>query len=172
MSYVVELMTEFGTHRQLLGIEEPSLYEVLLRHGREMTIERLTMTEARHIAKLSRSRGGVNSFKRRECYMNAQKLRLEEYWNGGRRVQYWEGYVAWEGGPLPIGHAWVTINGKVVDVTLRAVDKTKQHSYFGIAVPPKLLMDHMQITERYCPVIEGPLQHRAFPGERRPRMRR
>lgn len=169
-SDVVKLMTEFGSHRQLLGIEEPSLYEVLLRHGREMTTQPLTISEARYIAKLAKQRGGVNSYKPKECYMNAQKLRLEEYWRGGRRVRYWEGYVAWQGGPLPIGHAWLTINDKVVDLTLRAVSKTQQHSYFGIAIPPKLLLDHMEITEAYSPVIEGPLQYRVFP--RRERRRR
>ena len=169
MSDVVDLMTQFAAHHQLLGITDPSLYEVLLRHGREMTTEPLTMGEARYIAKLAKSRGGVNSFKPKECYLNSQKLRIEEHWRGGRRVQYWEGYVAWKGGPLPIGHAWLTINGKVVDVTLRAVAKNQPHSYFGIAITPKLLLEHMNITEAYSPVIEGPLQHRAFPGARRRR---
>lgn len=90
--------------------------------------------------------------------MNAQRLRLEALFSRESRIQYCEGYIAWDNSPLALDHAWITIDGKVVDVTLRAMSKKKLHSYFGMVVPVRLMLRNQRLTERYSPVIEGPLQ--------------
>jgi hypothetical protein len=173
MTHVEFLMREFAGHTRLLMMKEPSLYEVVLDHGRTMEVGKLTFGEARQIVELARWSGfrKVNDFQTKQCYMNAQKLiNHHDAMGGGDELQYCEGYIAWDGAPLPIGHAWVTINGKVVDVTLRAKSKTTPHSYFGVAIAPRLLAKHQLRTGYYGPVIEGPFQLRVFP--KAPRLRR
>jgi hypothetical protein len=169
MTHVETLMRDFARmYREL--VDYPSLHEVMLDRGRSMSVERLTFDEARQIVELSRwaGFGNVNDFETKACYITAQKLiTCHDGMGGGDELQYCEGYIAWDGAPLPIDHAWVTINGKVVDVTLRAKSKTERHSYYGVEVPVKLLVKHMLETRYYCPVIEGPYQHKIFPRARR-----
>jgi len=50
-----------------------------------------------------------------ECFRNAQTLLMAEV---GRRFSYWEGYLPHPEGAAP--HAWLTLNGKIVDLTLQA----------------------------------------------------
>jgi len=144
-----------------------SLYEVMLNHGRAMSIEPLAYSEARQIAELTRRAGfsNVNAFRIKECYMNAQKLIAQhDSMKDGDKIEYCEGYVAWDDGPIAADHAWITINGKVVDVTLRAADKQRKNSYYGIAISLKLLLRHQLKTRYYSPVFEGPFQLQVFPG--------
>jgi hypothetical protein len=162
-------------------MERPSLHEVVLNHGRAMEVQRLTISEARRVAHMV-ARGFENSraCKPKQCYMNAQTLigeyhmRTERHALGGSgNVQYCEGYAAEDGGPMLIGHAWITINAKVVDVTLRANGRwalrangkwtRRTHSYFGVEVPYALLIENQQKTRCYCPVIEGPFKENLFP---------
>jgi hypothetical protein len=161
---VESLMQNFAEmYSKLTG--HPSLYEIVLTRGRLMEVGKLTFDEARQIAELAHWSGfsSVNDFRIKECYLNAQKLiTRHNLMGGGDELQYCEGYVAWEGGPLPIDHAWVTINGKVVDLTLRAKSKTTPHSYYGVAIPYDLVAKHQLWTKHYSPVIEGPFQFKAL----------
>lgn len=54
-------------------------------------------------------------FEPRQCFANAQRLVLSD---PSKQLSYVEGYVITDGLVLPIPHAWATINGKLVDVTL------------------------------------------------------
>jgi len=59
-------------------------------------------------------------FKMKECFYNAQLLAL---YDPSTELVYHEGYAAGLAG-VPMLHGWVTINGKVVDVTWR-LDKRR-----------------------------------------------
>jgi hypothetical protein len=80
--------------------------------------------------------------KAKQCYANSQRLvtRFFEF----EYFEYAEGFIT--GGIL---HAWLLLNGKVVDVTL---DRTT-HDYFGIVIPRKWVIAHNLKTNAHGPLI-------------------
>ena len=83
----------------------------------------LTHCERRYVEKLIAS-NGRRSFRAKNCYMNAQRLIL---YDTEKRLRYWEGAL---NGSIP--HAWVTIHGKVVDVTREAAQRKLKR----LGIPP------------------------------------
>lgn len=165
---IVEAVERFARHISDLNIRpEQNIYRRMIEAGgMQMHVQQLTIAEARYIAALAYPRGGLRTFERKQCYMNSQGLMLESQFEpkAGNALEYCEGFVGWEGCPIPIGHAWLLLNNKVVDVTLRALSRRQPHFYYGIRVPMQILRRHMQMTRHYTAVIEGPLQARVFNG--------
>ena len=52
----------------------------------------------------------------KQCFYNAQMITLADSYRETPRVKYYEGYVFT--GFMPILHAWITLDDKIVDVTL------------------------------------------------------
>lgn len=72
----------------------------------------------------------------KQCFYNAQMIAFYDYLFQGRdesacRVKYHEGYYF--SGLMPILHAWVTIDDKIVDVTLSTDEDSVEKFYNGIA---------------------------------------
>jgi len=161
MMHVEDLM------RQMTRLlKQPTLYELVLHQGERMELAQLTRMEARYAVELIRTCGGFRRFQPRMCFMNAQRLavrNLEFRRNPSVAVHYCEGYIAFEDHCIcPIAHAWLTINGKVLDVTLRAMSKTTRHTYYGMKIPVRMVLKHHDRAQEYSPVIEGPLQNKLF----------
>jgi hypothetical protein len=104
----------------------------------------LTDGERRYMDQLIATYGGRRSFPMKQCYKNAQRLMIAD---SERRLRYCEGYLD---GSVP--HAWVTINGKVVDLTGEALDRhlrrirraqDGEHSYFGSVIDRLTLARHI-----------------------------
>ncbi len=74
---------------------------------------RLTGGERQYIEAVIARCGGSRIFRAKKCWKNAQTLMAHD---DAKRLRYCEGYLD---GSVP--HAWVTINGKVVDVTAEAI---------------------------------------------------
>jgi hypothetical protein len=57
------------------------------------------------------------------CFRNAQAVLMSDYNSpfGSKSLRYFEGYVPSPDGAAP--HAWIEINGKVVDITLMCGDE-------------------------------------------------
>ena len=72
-------------------------------------IEPLTDDERQYIESLI-DKVGRRMIRSKRCWANSQRMLMEDDEN---RLCYWEC-------SLPIPHAWVTINGKIVDVTYEA----------------------------------------------------
>lgn len=88
----------------------------VLRHGRFFEHRDLDADEHAVVDQaITLARRLYGPFERRQCFANAQRLVLSD---PAKRLCYVEGYVITVGLVLPIPHAWATINGKVVDVTL------------------------------------------------------
>ena len=64
----------------------------------------------------------------RRCYANAQETAKALPDTGAVAVRYAEGYVMVHG--VPLEHAWITLNGKVVDTTVRT-DQTDSNRILG-----------------------------------------
>lgn len=84
-------------------------------------VEPLTERECEYVEQLIAKIGGRGTIRAKACWRNAQRLLIADW--DARRLQYWEC-------GLPIPHAWVTINGKVVDVTAGAVERALKRMGF------------------------------------------
>lgn len=115
-----------------LGMED-----YLLKHGQEFTSQPLTDKELEIVAFAS----SLHECWERECFYNAQFLA-----QCCRRFTYCEGVAV---SVIPTHHAWLSINGKVVDLTWRVEEKADRsllpdrnlgtfnppYAYFGIEIP-------------------------------------
>ncbi len=102
--------------------------------------------------------------RRGECYMNAQRFVMEN-----PDTRYYEGYW-WSGcGLVPVHHAWVVIDGEVVDFTAEDVDAyckrmateadPADNDYFGIHVPTAFVIKAMLATEMWTDVSASYLNY-------------
>lgn len=92
---------------------KPSVYDHIARHGRSFSSQPLTPEEAAFVARIQwdlRQSG--------QCYFNAQIEALTLPSVAGISLKYVEGYTGGSG-RFPVDHAWLSVNGKAVDPTLR-----------------------------------------------------
>ena len=85
------------------------------------------------------------------CFRNSQILMLADHElpSGSKSLRYFEGHVVSDRGAAP--HAWIEINGKIVDTTLmcslqglRVLAKTQY--YFKQEVPPGDVLDYVRVA--------------------------
>ena len=122
------------------------------KRQRRMQVAPLTDREHEYIEILIAKIGGRRSIRVKQCWRNAQRLILVDHEN---RLRYCEGEV-------PVPHAWVTINGKVVDVTYEAVDRYlarrgiasnhRERGYFGAVVSRRAVLTHILRTTEFSRV--------------------
>jgi hypothetical protein len=117
-------------------------------------VEPLTDAEREYVEKLIARIGGRRSIRAKACWRNSQRLLLND---DKRRLRYWEC-------GLPIPHAWVTINGKVVDVTAEAAnralkrmgyspDGSTNYQYRGVTVNRDVVLKHVHQTHSFGAVL-------------------
>jgi hypothetical protein len=136
-----------------------------LRHGRTMKPESLSFAEARVIVEaVDRAIGGLAAIRPKQCYWISQAIVLRDFTD---RIEYIEGYLCNTKVPIPIDHAWIRINGKMVDLTLRALNsrysREGRDDYLGIVIPKQLLRRNALKTGVYGSVVEGPFGREVFP---------
>lgn len=76
----------------------------------------------------------------KQCFHNAQMMTLTDSYNETQRVKYHEGYV-WTRF-MPILHAWITLDDKIVDVTL-STDPLSTQRFFDGEPPQEDLLDRV-----------------------------
>ena len=114
------------TMRKLIGSEQPSMANLVLKHGRDFA------DFAQHPAEIRRGR-------MQECFKNATHLAF----SFPSRFTYCEGYAD---GCIPVHHAWVIDEaGSVIETTW------EKHglSYYGIPFQVGFLMEQLRLTETY-----------------------
>lgn len=90
--------------------------------------------------------------KTKECFRNSQlySLYCEDF-------QYFEGFAYRD--ILPFEHAWLVINGEVIDVTLEMVDrkyKSKEKtSYFGLHIPTEFVCRRIYETQLHDSLLRS-----------------
>ena len=75
--------------------------------------------------------------KMKACYENAARICLAALEQGVEGVRYVEGVVTSKACGLPIRHAWVTLNGEVVELTLE--DEDYDHRPYRELTPLEVL---------------------------------
>ena len=107
---VATLMRE--ARGKMPGWKYLSMEELVLKEGELLSNEPFTEEEEETLLRLFKAAPGP--YKTRECYINAMRLVFEDQMLKINLV-YTEGYAS--GQIFPVLHAWVTLNGKPVDVT-------------------------------------------------------
>jgi hypothetical protein len=117
-----------------------------------MRVAPLTGGERRYIETLIGQIGGRRTIRAKSCWKNSQRLILNDH---EKRLRYCEG-----GFPMP--HAWVTINGKIVDVTAEAIVRClkrrgrrpdREYEYLGVVINRRTMLRHLLRTNVWGPVI-------------------
>lgn len=101
------------------GFAYASMEEYVLREGSDFVSEPLTDAEMRWIFAAI----GDTRFQIKQCYYNAQRLLTHASFQSnpdGHELRYVEGYAS---GLIPCLHGWLSLNGKVVDLTMRLRNK-------------------------------------------------
>jgi len=124
-----------GDHRSAYIPQE----EYVLDHGLSMISGEPLSSEQYEYLKLI---GASIDHAPKQCFHNAQLLTLHSSWNEVQpdRIQYHEGYV-WTG-LIPILHAWVTLDGKIVDTTL-STDPNSTQRWLNGEPPQEDLRDRV-----------------------------
>lgn len=136
-------------------------HKELAERGHAFKGRKDTATDQRFSAwkKLHKPRRGL-------CYMNAQRFVMEN-----PDAKYFEGYW-WSGcGLIPVHHAWIVIDGEVVDFTAEDVDAyckrmggepdPADNDYFGMHVPTDFILKSMLAREMWTDVSASYLNHLA-----------
>lgn len=100
-------------------------------------------------------------FKQGECFYNAQLLALEDH---TKTLRYAEGYGV---GVIPVLHAWVTLHGKVVDLTWRVKGRKRgkyndriigvipdDRAYYGVEFDTEVVREAILRTQVTSPLLE------------------
>ena len=145
-----------------------SFEEYVLKHGREYKPQNITRDERAYLLRIaSRHREG---FPIKQCFYNSQMLLMHDYEN---RLEYVEGYCA--DLILPVHHGWLSMSGKVVDVTLRLRDQSSHpilganvlgdfpegRTYYGVPFPKEEVTKYMRETGLGGSLLDDP--KRAYP---------
>lgn len=105
-------------------------YQYLLTHGKQFNIIDKEKSEKIRTERLC---------KLKECYYNAQLMALDS------DMKYYEGYAVSGQLPIPVEHAWLVSNGKVIDITWYDLSKP---DYFGLEIPKDFIRKNMLFTEK------------------------
>jgi len=123
-----------------------------------MRVAPLSEREKQYVEKLIAYWGGRRSFRSKQCWKNAQRLIIAD---DERRLRYCEGNSSNSGAPIP--HAWVTIHGKVVDVTREAairklkrmkISMPMEREYAGVAINRRRVLKHVQRAGYWCSFVD------------------
>jgi len=127
---------------------------MIAKAEKRMRVAPLTERERQYVEVLIAAMGGRRSIRSKQCWKNSQRLILEDYM-GKKRLRYCEGR-------FPVPHAWVTINGKVVDVTREAVNRCLKRqgrgpiedAYIGVVVNRRRMLNHIKRTNWFSAVVD------------------
>jgi hypothetical protein len=109
---------------------QAKFYEYLLLHGEQFS----------EVDRKKSERIRTERFcKPKECYYNAQLMALDF------DMKYYEGYAVSGQLPLPVEHAWLVSNGRVIDITWHDLSKP---DYFGLEIPKEFIQKHILNTEK------------------------
>ena len=163
-----------GFGAQLAPLSQDATYH---RLGKYFSNKPLSISEKERLAPLI---GNVHPFRVGQCYMNAGKLVLAR-----KALKFCEGVA---GGPWPMAHAWVSFEGRAIDVTwplswkngrsqksarfpgtlsaeiiMRRVEHNIANcTYKGIEIETPIIKKHFFAHRRYGPMFD-PDHARAWP---------
>ena len=113
-----------SAHLNGISPEHPTVESFILNKGQLFTSQELTPAERDLASDLP-----WKQHKPKDCFRNAQTSVLTPtHWGS---LKYVEGYVCPKT-PMPVLHAWLTLNGKVIDTTLRTESNDNTRRVYGL----------------------------------------
>ena len=109
------IVVRYLEQRSKFGKRDPANY--VYKNGRYFESQPLTKSEQEYVKRISRGEYPI-----KQCYRNSQIVALTAV-PSDITLQYVEGYVD-AGIGIPLEHAWLSVNGKVVDLTLRVKNES------------------------------------------------
>jgi hypothetical protein len=85
---------------------------------------------------------------KKSCFETCQK---RSAWENNKALIYCEGFAASENLSIPMMHAWLLRDGKVIDPVWRA----GKHEYFGVEIPTKVVLETITRTKVWGSIIEA-----------------
>jgi len=82
----------------------------------------------------------------KQCFMNCQKSVTDH-----EAYRYCEGMAMSEGLPMPVHHAWLTVDDKVLDPTWAKF--TKRTIYYGVTLKTEAVEIQLLKVQRYQPML-------------------
>lgn len=145
--------------KDLAELGEPhSVPNHILQQGREFPSQELTPVELDFIANIAWDQRAE-----KQCYYNAQIEALTLPSSPGITLRYAEGYVD-PGLGIAVEHAWLSVNGKVVDPTIRLRTRPTDRvigtipdawGYYGVEMDPEECR-HVLVHGASAPLIDDP----------------
>jgi hypothetical protein len=125
LNAMVTMRKQIGTPT---GFAYGCMEDYVLREGQDFASEPLTDSEMSWLFALI----GDSRFQIKQCYYNSQKVLIHASRFArnpdGHDLRYAEGYAS---GLIPVLHGWLSLNGKVVDLTMRLRSKLRRQSRVG-----------------------------------------
>ena len=101
--------------------------DFVLDRGEEPTVSApLSESQYSYLMRVARL-SMTSTFWPKQCFSNSQSLLLADF---EERMEYWEGYCF--SSIMPVLHGWLTLDGKVVDVTRSTRPESTQEFLAGI----------------------------------------
>lgn len=130
-------------------------HAALLTYGRELS----GRTRASAVRPAARWKERVRPRWHR-CFGNAGQFAASH-----ADAEYWEGYWRYAAGDAPVHHAWVRLDGHVIDFTGEDVNRRArrrgfdllppaEQEYFGVHVPTEFVRRRVDATRVWGPVSE------------------
>ncbi len=138
-----------------VALDPASVHAFVAGNGRDFQREELTGEERKFVSLIP-----WKSRKPKQCYLNAQMEALTLPETPGITLMYTEGYVD-PGMGACIDHAWLSVNGKVVDPTIRVQGEPGRiiglfpegWGYYGVEIEPSRCLISLE-RGRAVPLID------------------
>jgi len=129
--------------------------DYVLTHGKTYESCELTKEESDHVKQVLKT-PAMSEPRPKMCFFNSQMVVLADR---KRKLRYVEGFSL---EIIPIHHGWVTLNGKVVDVTFRPQRMgVFEGAYYGVEFSRNQILNYMNETDCLGSLIDDPV--RRFP---------
>lgn len=140
------------------GYAYPSIEAYVLANGKEYASAKFTKDELAYAkGLLKKGRWPI-----KQCFSNSQQILLKHAGSPSSemRLSYIEGYAY--SGIIPFLHGWLSLNGKVLDVTLREQPSGKRilgtfapnYAYYGVEVPASLIQERIIKTQFWGSLLD------------------
>ena len=152
--------THLTHHLKMISeIAGPASVEAyVIRNGRRFESAELTDREMEYVRHIQWNRRPP-----KQCYWNAQMEAMTLPTVTGIDLKYVEGFIDPDVG-FGLDHAWLSVNGKIVDITLRIGDTDdrvvghipEDWEYIGVEMDPKVCF-HIIEHQTSVPIIDDTL---------------
>ena len=148
-------IAQIATHERNSGKPYSGIYDYVLRKGRAFNSQPLTPEEQDYL-----DLSAWRNHKKKQCYQNAQRTALTLPPRAGMTLLYVEGFTD-HGFGIGIYHAWLSLNEKVVDTTVRTTPGNSPvmglipggWEYYGVELSP-IECFHSQEHNQWTPIID------------------